>query len=242
MWKPELAKTYLGFARALEGHDPDRDRAMQKIVGGEFEAIGVLEREIVIQHGLRPDGYLIDVGCGSGRLAKPLAHYLDGRYLGIDIVPNLIDYARTVTQRPDWRFEVVSGLEIPERDETADVVCFFSVFTHLLHEQSYAYLREAKRVLRPGGRIVFSFLEFALPDHWSIFEANVADTDGKMPLNMFVGRDAITAWASHLYLAMVALIDGDDPQTPLPEPVTLANGTVTSELSLGQSVAVLERT
>jgi ubiquinone/menaquinone biosynthesis C-methylase UbiE len=64
---------------------------------------------------------------------------------------------------------------IPEKDGEADFVCFFSVLTHLLHEQGFVYLQEAKRVLKPGGKIVFSFLEFAVPDHWAVFEGTVND-------------------------------------------------------------------
>ena len=129
---------------------------MQQAIGGQFEAFGVFEREILIQYGLRQDDYIIDVGYGSERLAKPLSHYLSGKYLGIDIVPELCDYARQLVGRPEWRFEVAEGLQIPERDDVADMVCFFSVLTHLLHEQSYQYLQEARRVLKPGGKIIFS--------------------------------------------------------------------------------------
>jgi ubiquinone/menaquinone biosynthesis C-methylase UbiE len=138
----------------------------------------VIERELLIQYGLRPDHDVIDVGCGSGRLAKPLSAYLRGGYLGIDVVPDLVDYARALVGRADWRFEVTDGLTIPAEDEQADFVCFFSVLTHLLHEQSYVYLREAQRVLRPGGKIVFSFLDFAIPCHWDVFEMNIADVHG----------------------------------------------------------------
>ena len=36
------------------------------------------------------------------------------------------------------------------------MVCAFSVFTHIEHEDSYLYLEEALRIVRPGGRFVFS--------------------------------------------------------------------------------------
>jgi len=230
-------RNYLDFVKGLRRRHPIR--AMELAVGGEFEAIGLLERHLLVQYGLPVEGYLIDVGCGSGRLAKPLAAWLRGRYLGTDVVPELIEHARTLVGRADWRFEVVDRIAIPERDGQADMVCFFSVFTHLLHEQSYLYLEEARRVLKPGGRIVFSFLEFRIPSHWHVFENNVR-RGGDRPLDMFVSRDGIEAWASHLGLTVEAVHPGDEPHIILPEPVTMEDGRVQSELgSLGQSVCVL---
>ena len=133
----------------------DRDRAMKVAVGGEFEGFGAVMREILIASGLQPQHTLIDVGCGSGRLTAALRHYLTGGYLGIDVVPDLLAYARERCGRPDWRFEETSEIRIPAADNSADMVCFFSVLTHLLHEDSFHYLTEATRVLKDEGTIVF---------------------------------------------------------------------------------------
>ncbi|HEY0607466.1 MAG TPA: class I SAM-dependent methyltransferase, partial [Herpetosiphonaceae bacterium] len=140
MKKVDLRRSYRDFVQSVK-HQYEPDQAMHLAIGAEFDAFGVIERDLLIQYGLQPDDYVIDIGCGSGRLVKPLAHYLRGRYLGIDIVPDLVDYARSLVERPDWRFEVAEGLTIPEQDEQANIVCFFSVFTHLLHEHSFIYLR-----------------------------------------------------------------------------------------------------
>jgi SAM-dependent methyltransferase len=240
MSKLKIGDAYRQFVKSLDrtqGHD----KAMQVAIGGEFDAIGVIEREILINYGLRPNDFVIDVGCGSGRLSKPLSLYLKGPYLGIDVVPELVEHATALTGRRDWRFEAASGLEIPEAADRADMVCFFSVFTHLLHEQSYVYLREAKRVLKSGGRIVFSFLEFAIPSHWTVFEGTLANL-GAEHLNVFIGRDAVRAWAEHLGLEVIAICDGDKPQTPLRHPVTLEDGRVlTDSGTLGQSLCVLRK-
>ncbi len=218
----------------------DAKRAMELAVGGEFEAFGILQRECLIQYGLRPNDYVIDVGCGSGRLAKPLSEYLTGPYLGTDVVPELVDYARELVARPDWRFVVVDGFTIPERDGIADFVCFFSVFTHILHQQSYMYLQEAKRVLNSGGKVVFSFLEFRIPCHWTVFENSVAKAGTDWHLDQFIERNAIHAWASHLGFTVEAIEDGDKPHIPLRQRVVRENGEVLEHKgTFGQSVCVL---
>jgi SAM-dependent methyltransferase len=137
----------------------------------------------------------------------------------------------------------VSGFTIPEQDGAADMVCFFSVFTHLLHEQTYLYLEEARRVLRPGGRVVFSFLEFCIDGHWAVFSATVEDMRANRhhPLNIFFDRDAIRAWTAHLGFQVVDIRDGSERFVPLSEPLTLDNGDKMEGFgNLGQSICVLQ--
>jgi len=216
----------------------DTEQAIRLAIGGNYAALGTLERELLISRGLQESDYLIDVGCGSGRLAAALNGFLRGRYLGIDVVPELLDYAKTKCPA-DWRFELSEDLTIPEQSHTADMVCFFSVFTHLLHEQSYRYLAEATRVLRPGGKIVFSFLEFAVDSSWPIFLSSV-ETANPTHLNVFMSRDAIETWARHLGLKIELLQPGNEPFIPLSQPVVFDDGSRQDERgSLGQSVAVL---
>lgn len=192
------------------------DQAMETAIGGGFEKFGAIQAATLRHYGLQQDGYLIDVGCGSGRLASPLSKWLKGRYLGIDLVPDLLAHARKLADRPDWRFEIIDHIGIPEADGAADMVCFFSVLTHLLHEQSYIYLDEARRVLKPGGRIVFSFLEFAEPAHMPVFWDTVTEARkrARHPLNVFVERAAVLAWAAQLGLEVVEIRGGLDEIVP----------------------------
>lgn len=239
--KLDFQATYPRLVKSLkQAHG--NEQAMKLAVGGEFEAIGFLELETLKHFGLKEDSYVIDVGCGSGRLAKPLSQYLTGRYLGIDIVSDLVNHARQIVGRPDWRFEIAKGLSIPEEDGEADMVCFFSVFTHLLHEQTYLYLQEAKRVLKPGGKIVFSFLDFIIPGHWHVFESNIGDLGvNSQHLNMFISKDAIRVWAEHLGLHVQVIEDGDKPFVPLSKPIVFESGSVVEKVgTIGQSVCVLQ--
>ena len=221
---------------------PDEDSAMRAAIGGEFEATGQVLRDLLVYAGLGPSGRVVDVGCGSGRLAIPLSAYLvEGGYLGIDVVPELTEYAARQVNRPTWRFEVPDqALTIPAEADSADLVCFFSVLTHLLHEESYRYLQEAARVLRPGGRIVFSFLEFHIPSHWSVFQHTVASMGTGLHLNQFIERNAIAAWCDHLNLRVVEFLDGDQANIPLSRPITYDDGRqAEGHAALGQSVAIL---
>lgn len=234
---------YRNFVRSLIGRYP-LPEAMSRAVGGDYQAIGEIEKQLLIHYGLKPDHTVIDVGCGSGRLAKALVPYLtSGRFLGTDVVQDLLDYARRDCPL-SWEFVMVEDIRIPFADDCADFASFFSVFTHLLHQETYCYLLEARRVVRPGGRIVFSFLEF--PHHWTTFEKmyrNVLANEANVHLNMFIGRDAIEAWARHLDLAVVELHAGPEAFIPLSRPVVHEDGRRSEGLAaLGQSVCVLANT
>jgi SAM-dependent methyltransferase len=223
-----LKEVNVRYVASLTARLP-RERAMEQAIGGSFDQIGAIELGLLKHYGLAPDARLIDVGCGSGRLAKPLSGYLTGSYLGLDLVPDLIDHARRIAARPDWRFEVIDHIGIPEADGRADMVCFFSVLTHLLHEQSYWYLEEARRVLKPGGLVVFSFLEFAEPGHMDIFWATLQATKSGLdaPMNVFIERGAIQRWADALGLEIIEIRSGGDQVVP--------------EGSLGQALCVLRK-
>ncbi|MGH8062963.1 MAG: class I SAM-dependent methyltransferase [Pseudoxanthomonas sp.] len=236
---PHFLSSYLKQSKELlDTHD--EARAMSLAVGGDYEAVGALEFCALLQEGLQPDHTVIDVGCGSGRLANQLKDYLTGTYVGIDVVPELFQYAQRLCGRDDWRFYAAPGTTIPEPDGSADFITYFSVFTHLLFEETYRYLEESARVLKPGGKIVLSFLEFRIPSHWFIFENSLKDTSPEKVLNQFMDRDGIHAWADHLGLEVIKIYDGHLPHIELDRVIRWDDGREMTALgNLGQSVCVL---
>lgn len=240
MGRFDFVKSYNQWMEKLKFEHNDHSKALKQAIGGEFDAMGLMEKDILIQHGLKPTDYLIDVGCGSGRLSIPLSLCLiDGKYLGTDVVKDFLEYADKNT--PDnFKFQLSNGFEIQEQDDSADMICFFSVFTHLLHEETYSYLKEAKRVLKSNGKIVFSFLEFYIYSHWTVFEHNVNSIGEDKPLDMFLSRDAISSFAKHLGMNIDCIYDGDKPHIKLNQSIKKENGELLTELGmLGQSVCVL---
>ncbi len=188
------------------------DEAMSRAVGGAYREIGKVEAQIVRYAGLSDGMSLIDVGCGTARLGHVLGETMSIDYLGTDIVQTLLNYAKTKCPR-SYRFKLHRELSIPAKNDSADMICAFSVFTHLLHEETYIYLEDMLRALKRDGRIVFSFLEFCGPTdlHWSVFAGTVENKrrQSKDPLNMFIERATIKTWARHLNCEIVEFIDGN---------------------------------
>ena len=235
--------SYNQWANKLIEEENNIDDAMQKAIGAEFISGGKMERDILIQHGLMSNNYLIDIGCGSGRLALPMSKYFtDGQYFGFDVVPDFVKYAKSLVNNPNFRFETVNGFVIKEEDNKADMICAFSIFTHLMYEETYNYFKEVKRVLKSGGKFIFSFLEFKINSHWNVFDYDVKNIGDEKPLNMFLSRDAITAFTNHLDMNVECFYDGDVPHIELTEDIVKEDGTIFTGLgTLGQSICVISK-
>jgi ubiquinone/menaquinone biosynthesis C-methylase UbiE len=204
------------------------DEAMSRAVGGGYDEIGLIEMEVLRYAGLEDRMSLIDFGCGSGRLASVLSRALDVEYTGIDVVQSLLDYAQSKSPS-HYKFLLHRALSIPAAENSCHCLCAFSVFTHLLHTESYLYLEDTKRVLKPGGTLVFSFLEFAFDYHWSVFKTAV-ETQRKTanpPLNMFIERSVIDIWCKKLGYHREEYISATDTRW--------------KGKPLGQSIAILKK-
>ena len=96
-------------------------------------------------------GCVVDVGCGTGTAARELASRVD-HVVGVDASRAMIEVARIRSgERPDLRFVVGDALSLPLDDASVDGYRAERLFQHL--PDHAAALSEARRVLRPGGRI-----------------------------------------------------------------------------------------
>jgi SAM-dependent methyltransferase len=219
------------------------DEAMSRAVGGNFDYFGVLERLVLEVAGLRPTSCVLDVGCGSGRLAVQLAPLRGLTYKGTDIVPSLLEYAARRCARPDFTFQLVDNFTFDDPDSSYDLVCFFSVVTHLLPEESFVYLSEAVRVLRPGGSVVLSFLDPMLAEHWPVFQADADAVRGKAQrghINAFIHQDQLRDWTRRLNARVKRIIPGTEKFINMrPERATAA--VPAGRYALGQSLAIITK-
>jgi len=208
--QPHYVRGYGNFVDYLLQTKP-RDEAMSTAVGGDYEATGEREADVLQYYGLREGMSLLDLGCGSGRLAHAISKRINIDYLGLDVVPKLLDYARTKTPA-SYRFQINHALSLPSTSKSTDFVAAFSVFTHLLHAESYLYLEDIHRVLKPGGTLVFSFLEFSDPGHWSAFDGDVQNRRNHydFPMNTLIERSVVPIWAQKLGFTVEAIVGGSE--------------------------------
>lgn len=109
--------------------------------------------------GLTEKSYVLDVGCGSGRYDLQIAETVGCRVLGVDINGPGIHTANqlaSASKVPDKvRFEISDASKpLRFRDAEFDAVLSNDVLCHLPGRP--ALLRELFRILRPGGRLLFS--------------------------------------------------------------------------------------
>jgi ArsR family transcriptional regulator len=139
----QAAESY--FDNRAAGWDSERDLA----VDGERVEAALMR----LFDGERPEA-LLDVGTGTGRILRVLARQI-GTGLGVDSSHDMLKVARANLDRRDARnCQVRHGdmYQLPLPDQSFDAVTLHQVL-HFADDPESA-LAEARRVLRPDGRLV----------------------------------------------------------------------------------------
>jgi SAM-dependent methyltransferase len=109
--------------------------------------------------GLTPGSYALEIGCGSGRYALQVAGTVGCRVLGLDVNAPGIHTAKQLAADRNMssqvRFENCdASKKLPFADSTFDAAFSNDVLCHVPGRP--AVLAELFRVLKPGGKILFS--------------------------------------------------------------------------------------
>jgi SAM-dependent methyltransferase len=158
--------------RFLDPELPQPPEEHLAAVGGGFLVALEMLDYFIERGGLRPEDRVLDIGCGVGRIAYPLAYYLTepGSYDGFDVMRPLVDWASAhlASRRRHFRFRHLDihnrmynprgtlradRFAFPYPDASFDFVALTSVFTHIERREVRHYLHEIARVLAPGGRV-----------------------------------------------------------------------------------------
>jgi SAM-dependent methyltransferase len=123
--------------------------------------------------------FVLDFGCGCGRMARRLALAaapMPKRYVGVDLHAGMIAWANEnlASRLPRFTFihqdvfnpgfnpdpSLPSTAPFPAEDRSVSLLLALSVFTHLTQDRAVIYLDEVRRVLRADGVILASFFLF----------------------------------------------------------------------------------
>jgi ubiquinone/menaquinone biosynthesis C-methylase UbiE len=96
---------------------------------------------------------LLDVGCGTGFLIDMLAGQRKARYCGLDLSEGMIRMAKG-KGIPGAEFVSGSADKLPYPDKSFDIVTCSQSFHHYPYPEKA--MREAMRVLKPGGLYILS--------------------------------------------------------------------------------------
>lgn len=147
----EDAHYYVAFGR----HEQDED----EFLATASDVLRGFDREL--SRGLPGDNprarRALEIGCGPGRLMKPLSG-LFGEIHGVDVADEMIALARErLAPIPHAHPHVGSGADLRQfADESFDFIYSYAVFQHIpSKEVVFSYLRDAARVLKPGGLMRF---------------------------------------------------------------------------------------
>lgn len=141
----------------------------------QFEASGANDAERVRRWLPGSDAAVLNIGCGVGRVEKYLAPMV-GELWAVDVSGEMIARARK-------RLEGLANVHLREvgndeflrafEDGRFDAVFSFLVLQHLEKEDAARYLRDALRVLRPGGIFVGQFPNHLSPEYTRAFFAGL---------------------------------------------------------------------
>ena len=107
---------------------------------------------------LQPGEQVLDVACGTGVIARLAAERVGptGSVTGIDVAPDMIEVAKATAATPappiDWHVGDATSLPFPDGSFDA-VLCQMGL---MFIPDRVAAVREMRRVVKPGGRVVVS--------------------------------------------------------------------------------------
>jgi ubiquinone/menaquinone biosynthesis C-methylase UbiE len=155
----------LGQEDAMWAVLTDPDKKGGKWVPAEFFATGEAQMAETFNQfsadGIKVNlGCALDFGCGVGRLTQALARRFSEAH-GVDIAPSMIEQARKFNQFPDkchYHQNPNSDLRLFP-DQKFDFIFTYIVLQHIQGEFVLNYVHEFVRILRPGGIVMFQFIE-----------------------------------------------------------------------------------
>ncbi len=133
---------------------------------------------------VRPGDRFLDVGCGTGVVAREAALRVgpNGRVVGFDVNESMLAVAKRMRPEIEWRQG--DAIQLPFEDESFDAVV--SQFMLMFIADRVGVIKEMWRVVAPGGRLAAAV--------WMAFERSLGDVALAKIARRLIGDDAAEAF------------------------------------------------
>ncbi len=124
---------------------------------------------------------ILDVGCGTGVFAERMREALpNAQIVGVDLVEGMLSRGHERWRKHQAHVAPVQGdsERLPFASGSFDVVTCANSFHHYPHQDRA--IKEMKRVLRPGGRLILVDGYRDAPWGWFIYDVCVASVEGNV--------------------------------------------------------------
>ena len=161
----------------------------------------------ILEHSGKREGRVVDLGCGSGLLAREL---VDAGYavVGIDISEAMIELSRRRVPEAEFRVGSLFEAEIPPCDAVTAVSEVLNyLFGDTAHAELSSLFRRVYDALRPGGVFVFDLLgpgqiaarggkarTFSQGDGWVVVVDKEEDRNSKILTRRIISFRRLGEW------------------------------------------------
>ncbi len=123
--------------------------------GGRLGAESICD--ILRQAGVSPADFpsILDFGCGCGRVIRRWPSITRAALYGTDYNPRLVEWCRHNLPYAKFQSNTLEP-KLKYADQQFDFAYALSVFTHMPEDLQEPWMNELRRVLRPGGYLVFT--------------------------------------------------------------------------------------
>lgn len=152
------------------------------------------ETKFLLDNYLAAGEKVLDLGCGNGRY-YPLFQEKQADYFGRDNSEKLIEIARS--KYPGANFQENQSLELDFPDNFFDKIYSIAVLHHIPSEElRLQFLRQVRRVLRPGGKVILTVWKFhRFKEYYFLFKYTFLKLIGKSELDW---KDVLEPWGKRV--------------------------------------------
>jgi len=123
---------------------------------------------------------ILEIACGTGRVTSHLARSVKhDRITATDLNPDMISIAKEIVKHDTVKWMPADAMQLPFEDDSFDLVVM--QFGIMFFPDKEKGLKEAYRVLRHGGKLIFST--------WNKVETVKAIHEGRMVIESYFGDD-----------------------------------------------------